>query len=362
MVAEAVVVHDYFTQRGGAERVALAIRRALPGNRLITSAYDADGTFPEVADYDISISTLQEAPKVWRDPRLALPFLPRVFDHLRADGGDVVVCSSTGWAHGVRTTVPKVVYCHNPARWLYQREDFLTGQPRGVATALNLLTPRLRRWDQSAAHSASRYLVNSTVVRDRVLREYGIEATVLAPPVCLDPTGEQLEVPGLEPGFFLAVGRPRGYKNIETICEAFLDLSEERLVVVGGLPAGDWPDRLTGLTDLLDAQLRWLYASCEATISVSYEDFGLSPLEGNAMGRPALCLRAGGFLDTLVEGRNGWYVEELTPSAVVAAVQHLQRAPIATADVLAHAATYSFAAFEADLQRHVEEVLGDASR
>lgn len=357
MQVEAVVVHDYFTQRGGAERVALAIREALPGNRIVTSAYDAAGTFPEVARFDISISTLQEAPKLWRDPRLALPFLPRVFDHLRADGGDVVVCSSTGWAHGVPTTAPKIVYCHNPARWLYQKEDFLNGQPPGVGTALRLLSPRLTRWDQRAAASASRYLVNSTVVRERVRRAYGIEATVLAPPVCIDPAGEREPVAGLEPGFFLAVGRPRGYKNVEVTCAAFLDLRGERLVVVGGLPHGDWPDRIVGMTDVPDAQLRWLYANCAATVSVAHEDFGLSPLEGNAFGRPALCLREGGFLDTLDEGRSGWYVEDLTPGAVVAAVGRLRAEPPEEQAVRAHADRYSLASFSAELRQHVTDVL-----
>jgi glycosyltransferase involved in cell wall biosynthesis len=355
--AEAVVVHDYFTQRGGAERVALAIRGALPGNRLVTSVYDASGTFPEVADYDVSISSLQEAPKLWKDPRLALPFLPRVFDHLRADGADVVVCSSTGWAHGVPARVPKVVYCHNPPRWLYQRDDFLRGQPPGVSTALNLLTPRLRRWDLKAARSAARYLVNSSVVRDRVRAAYEIDAAVLPPPVCIDPTGPQQPVSGHDPGFFLAVGRPRSYKNIEVTCRAFLDLPDERLVVVGGLPSGDWPDRITGLANLPDAQLRWLYASCEATISVAHEDFGLSPVEGYALGRPALCLRAGGFLDSLAEGASGWYVEELTPDAVVDAVGKLRSNPIDPRDVLAHAERYSLDRFGRELRVHVDAVL-----
>jgi glycosyltransferase involved in cell wall biosynthesis len=357
MSGDAVIVHDYFTQRGGAERVALAIRDQLPGNRIVTSAYDAEHTFPEVADFDISISTLQAAPMLWRDPRLALPFLPRVFDGLRVDGSDVVVCSSTGWAHGVPTRVPKVVYCHNPPRWLYQRDDFLRGQPKGVATALQLLTPRLRRWDTAAARSADRYLVNSNVVRERVRAAYGIEASVLAPPVSIDPTGPQEAAPGLDPGFFLAIGRARGYKNIDVICEAFRELPGERLVVVGGLPPGEWPDRVSALSDVSDAQLRWLYASCEATISVAHEDFGLSPVEGNAMGRPALCLRYGGFLDSLAEGVSGWFVEELTPAAVIAAVGKLRAAPLSRDDILRHAGDYSLEQFGVQLRRHVDEVI-----
>ena len=348
-----VVAHDYFTQRGGAERVALAIRAALPGDSLVTALHTPTATFPEVQRYDVRTSRLQRISAFRRDPRLALALLPGAFDSLRIDNADVVVCSSTGFAHGVPTSAPKLVYCHNPPRWLYQPEDYLTNQPEAVRQALRVLAPRLRRWDKAAARTAARYLVNSSVVQARVKRVYGIDAHLLPPPISLDPAGPQERVPGLDPGFFLVVGRPRGYKNVEVVCEAFRNLPRERLVVVGGLPAGLWTDRFTGLQDLSDAQLRWLYASCAATVSVAHEDFGLTPLEGNAFGRPALCLRAGGFLDTLAEGRNGWYVEELTPSAVVAAVRRLRDDPPHEADVLAHAAAYSRRVFAKRLRKHV---------
>lgn len=114
---------------------------------------------------------------------------------------------------------------------------------------------------------------------------------------------------------------------------------------------------MTGLRDLSDAQLRWLYASCAATVTVAYEDFGLTPLEGNAFGRPALCLRAGGFLDTLVEGQSGWYVEAPTPEAVQQAVARLRREPPVTADVLSHAAAYSPQIFADGLRQHVAELM-----
>ncbi|MBW3646304.1 MAG: glycosyltransferase, partial [Actinobacteria bacterium] len=189
----------------------------------------------------------------------------------------------------------------------------------------------------------------------RVRRVYGIDAQVLAPPVSNNPELRQEPVSGLEPGFFLAIGRARGYKNIDLTCEAFCRLPGERLVVVGGLPDGDWPDRIMGLTGVPDAQLRWLYANCAATVAVAHEDFGLTPLEGNALGRPALCLRAGGYLDTMVEGVNGLYIEELTPEAVVTAVQRLQADPLDEAEIRRHVDRYSVRAFKGQLR----EIVGD---
>ncbi|MCW2616796.1 MAG: glycosyltransferase family 4 protein [Frankiales bacterium] len=337
--------------------MALALWQAFPGARLLTSVYDPAGTFPGFAEAVVETSWLQRVPTARRDPRRALPLMASAFDRLRVDDVDAVVCSSTGWAHGVATRAPKVVYCHNPARWLYQPQDYLRSQPAAVRTALRTLTPRLTGWDQRAAQSADRYLVNSTVVRQRVLATYGIKATVVPPPVSLDVTATQEAPAGVEPGFFLVVGRARGYKNTEAVCEAFAELPDQRLVVVGGLPSGDWPGNLTGLVDVRDAELAWLYAHCQALVSVAYEDFGLTPVEANAFGKPALVLRAGGFLDTLDEGVSGWFVESVEPAAVRKTVRQLLAAPLDPAPIREHAARYSPAAFATAVQDAVEQAV-----
>ncbi|HWH28369.1 MAG TPA: glycosyltransferase [Mycobacteriales bacterium] len=350
------VVHDYLTQRGGAERVALVIMDTFRDGRMITSVHDPTTVRLREHDPAVETSWLNRVPAFRRDPRKALPLLPGAFDRMPVRDVDVVVCSSTGFAHGIPTDAAKVVYCHNPPRWLYQAEDYLRDQPRAVHLALRAMRPRLERWDRRAAASADRYLVNSTIVRERVRRVYGIDPEVLPPPVSNRPDLPQSPVPGLEPGFFLAVGRARGYKNIDVTCEAFRQLPGERLVVVGGLPPGDWPDRYIGLTDIPDSKLRWLYAHCAATVAVAHEDFGLTPLEGNAMGSPALCLREGGYLDTIMEGANGLFVEELTPQAVVDAVRRLQREPLEESTIRAHAERYTVASFKRKLCEIVADV------
>lgn len=350
------VVHDYLTQRGGAERVALVLMDTFPGCRMITSVHDPASVRLRAHDPTVETSWLNRVAVFRGDPRKALPLLPGAFDRMQVRDVDVVVCSSTGFAHGIPTEAAKLVYCHNPPRWLYQPEDYLRDQPLPVRAALRALRPRLLKWDRQAAASADRYLVNSTLVRERVRKVYGIDAQVLAPPVSNNPELPQEAAPGLEPGFFLAVGRARGYKNIDLTCEAFRRLPGERLVVVGGLPDGEWPDRFVGLTGISDSQLRWLYTNCAATVAVAHEDFGLTPLEGNALGRPALCLRAGGYLDTIVEGVNGLYIEELTPEAVMAAVQRLQSDPLDEAEIRRHAERYSVRAFKQRLCEIVADV------
>lgn len=352
------VVHDYLTQRGGAERVALALCQAFPGARLVTSVYHPAGTFPEFADYDVETSWLQRVAPFRRDPRLALPLLADAFNRMSVDDVDIVICSSSGWAHGIPTSAPKLVYCHNPARWLYQPMDYVHTQHAVVRAALSAVRGPLTRWDKRAAGSASRYLVNSSTVQRRVAEVYGIDADVLPPPVSIDVDGDQARPADVQPGYFLVVGRSRGYKNVGVVCSAFRQLPEQRLVVVGRLPEGVTPPaNVTVVEDVPDAELRWYYANCRAVIAVAHEDFGLTPLEGNAFGRPALVLRAGGFLDTLREGVTGHYIEALTPSAVVRTVRESLSAGLDNRAILEHADRYSQDAFTAELYREVQAAL-----
>lgn len=254
-----VVAHDYLTQRGGAERVALEI-----------------------------------------------------------------VCSTSGWAHGLRATerTTKVVYCHNPARWLYQREDYVRDQSKPVQAVLGALSPRLRAWDKRAARTADVCLANSVSVAERIERVYGIHAEVLHPPLSIDVNGKSDPVDGLPDEFFLSVSRARGYKGTALLIDAFARMPEQTLVVVGVDHSPSMPANVIALgTNVPEERLRWLYAHTRALMSMSHEDFGLTPVEANAFGRPALVLRAGGFLDSTLEGVSGLFIDEETPDAIVAAVR-----------------------------------------
>jgi glycosyltransferase involved in cell wall biosynthesis len=348
------VVHDYLTQRGGAERVVLSLMQAFPGARLITSVYDPERTFPEFRQYDVETTWLNDVPLFRKDPRRAMPLLPGVFSRVPIEDVDVVVCSSSGWSHGIRSSAPKIVYCHNPARWLYQRHQYVEEHGPLVRLAVKLLSPYLKWWDRRASRSVSTYLANSRAVAGRIDREYGRAAEIVPPAVTIDPSAGMEPVSGLEPGFLLTVSRARAYKNVEVVCEAVESLPDERLVVVGGLPEGRWSARLAGVTDVSDAQLRWLYANCSGVVAASHEDFGLTPVEGYMFGKPAICLRSGGFLDTLVEGQTGYFFDELTVSSLSCAIEELRRSPLSAQVIRVHARNFGFEAFKTRLVAHAE--------
>ena len=103
------LAHDYLSERGGAERVVVALTRAFPGAPLYTSVFERS-RFPELADVDVRPSALNQVRVLRENHRLALPLLPQAFERFDVEA-DVVVCSSSGWAHGINTRAPKVVYC-----------------------------------------------------------------------------------------------------------------------------------------------------------------------------------------------------------------------------------------------------------
>jgi glycosyltransferase involved in cell wall biosynthesis len=339
------IVHDYLTQRGGAERVVLSLLRAFPGAPVYTSLYEPSLTFEEFADRDVRTLPLDRVPLLRRRHRLALPFLAPFFSRLRVDA-DAIVCSSSGWAHGAQTTGTKVVYCHNPPRWLHQESQYLGDESSLAARSmLRALRGPLVRWDRRAAKSADSYVANSRIVRDRIAATYGIDAPVVSPPPALTAGGPMTALANVAPDFVLCVARLMPYKNVDAVIEAFAG-RDERLVIVGAGPlesrlrAGA-PANVTFAGRVDDATLRWLYANCAAVVAASHEDFGLTPLEAAAFGRPAVVLRWGGFLDTVDETVNGVFFEEPHPSSIRAALDTAAGRTWDAEAIVRHAETFS---------------------
>jgi glycosyltransferase involved in cell wall biosynthesis len=353
-VTAVAIVHDYLTQRGGAERVVVALHRAFPDAPIHTTLYEADGTFPELADADLRTSVLDRVGPLRRNHRLALPLLAPVVSATRVDA-DVVLCSSSGWAHGVRTEGRKVVYCHAPARWLYQRDAYLAQAGRSQAAALAALAPALRRWDRRAAASADRYLANSTRTRELVRTAYGVDAELVFPPYGIDPDGPRSAPDGIEPGYLLCVSRLLAYKNVDAIVEAMDRRPTDRLVVVGAGPDAERlevlaPDNVRFERDVPDDQLRWLYANARGLVAASFEDFGLTPVEAAAFGVPAVVLDFGGYHDTVRPGETGVYFDVPDPAAIDDAIERLDAARPDPDVLRAHAARFSPESFAASLR------------
>ena len=360
------IAHDYVTQRGGAERVVLAMTRAFPGAPVHTTLYDPAGTYPEFGQVEVRPSVLNRVGPLRRSHRAALPLLPLAASSLRPRE-DVVIASTSGWAHGFRATGQVLAYCHAPARWLYQSEAYL-GRPlwrSGTGTALGVLRPALLRWDRRAATRPARYLCNSRVVRHRIREAYGIEATVVPAPHGMDPDAAQEPVVALRDWgggeFLLVVSRLLPYKNVDVLIEAVRGTTH-RLVVVGEGPqrdvlAADLPSNVRMVAGLSDGQMRWVYARAALLLAPSLEDFGLTPLEAASFGVPSLSLRAGGYLDTVSEGVTGLHVDAPDPRQVRSGVDEALTHTWDSEVIRRHAHAFSEPAFAARLRAEVDALI-----
>ena len=353
--SDVALVHDYLNQRGGAERVVLEMASMWPDAPVYTSLYRPESTYPEFGAIDVRPSLLDRLPIDGGFRRL-FPLYPAAFRSLGALSADLVVSSSSGWAHGIRTSPSTfhAVYCHTPARWLYGADHL------GHSYGGRLLAPMMRGfqgWDRGAARRADLYIANSEHVRGRIRQVYGIEAQVVHPPVDVDrfvPTerGERL----------LVVSRLLPYKRIDLIVDV-ATRSGIGLDVVGIGPALDRLRECAGPTvrfhgRLCDADVTALMQDCRAFCVPAMEDFGISAVEANAAGKPVIALAAGGSLETLEDTVTASFFHRQQPEDVLNAIHRCDRIDVDAATIAEHARRFSRAAFRERMTQVLRAGLG----
>ncbi|HJD50934.1 MAG TPA: glycosyltransferase [Candidatus Rothia avistercoris] len=356
------IAHDYLTQRGGAERVVLALHKAFPEAPIYTTLYDPEGTYPEFKDCTVITSPLNKISIFRRDHRLALPLLPYFSNKLRVDAEKVVV-STTGWAHGFDMPSRALVYCHSPARWIYLTDQYMGHRiNKGIARAFKMMRPFLRKWDRKAANRHPHYIANSSTIQQRIFDVYGKRVNIIFPPYSMSDLGEQKPIPGLEgfvkDGYFLIVSRLLPYKNVQHAVEAFAGINQ-KLLVIGAGPMkkeleAQATDNVAFASNLSDEQMQFAYANSKALLAVSHEDFGITPLEGGAFGKPAIALQAGGFLDTIVEGVTGTFIKTPSSTDIRAAVENFDETEYSAHRIKEHIQQFSEERFIAEIKNQLD--------
>ena len=282
------LVHDFLVDVRGAERVFLALCDLFPQADLFTAVYDEHGTEGRFAHRTVHTSYLQRLRPNARTFRALLPLYPAAMESLDLRGYDLVISSSSAWAHGVipDEDAVHVCYCHNPFRyaWNARQETLAARGPLGRA-ALGAVFQRWRQWDWIAAQRVDAYVANSQTTKRRVARYFGREATVLHPPVDVERF-----TPG-EPGEgYVVLSELMAHKRIEVAVRAFNDLRLP-LVVVGNGPDARRLHRLAGPTvsftgRVSDADAARILAGSRALVVTATEEFGIAAVEAQAAGRP----------------------------------------------------------------------------
>lgn len=317
------LVHDYLNQYGGAERVLEALHDLFPTAPVYTSIFDPTTMPAAYRTWDIRTSFMQQLP-AWRTQfRRYVALYPTAFERFDLSGYDLIISSSSAFAKGIipRPGALHICYCHTPMRFAWRTDDYVAReQINGIqAHLLPFLLNYLRIWDTVSANRVDLFVANSHEVAGRIARYYRRPAKVIPPPVDLPPYEPQ---PPEE--FYLAGGRLIPYKRLELAIEAFNRLrlplkifgdgrDRARLERMAGpnIEFLGWVDETTRLD---------LFARCRAFIFPGEEDFGITPLEVLAVGRPVIAYAAGGALETLIEGVTGRFFYQPTAAALAAAV------------------------------------------
>jgi glycosyltransferase involved in cell wall biosynthesis len=353
------LVHDFLLDLRGGERVFLALCDLFPGADIFTAIYDPVGTEGRFAHRRVHTSFLQRLHPNATSFRRLLPLYPYAMEALDLAGYDLVLSSSSAWAHGVLPSedAVHVCYCHNPFRYAWNaREATLRAHGPIVRAGLGAVLQRWRQWDWIAAQRVDRYIANSETTRRRIARYFTRDAEVVYPPVEVERFA-----PGVVGEHYAVLSELMPHKRIELAVRAFNQLRRP-LVVIGDGPDARRLQRLAGPTirftgRVTDAEVARLLATSRALIVTATEEFGIAAVEAQAAGRPVIALDEGGVTESVHEGRTGIFYEQATPEALAEAVAAFDPFSVDPADCVANAHRFGVEAFAQEIRANVDQAL-----
>lgn len=342
------LAHEFLVTWGGSDLVAREFCKTFPGAPLHTALYNPAVMDRHFQGVDIRTSALQRWPMALKKHRLYMPFFPIAFEQFDFTGYDLVLSSHHYAAKGVVTGADTCHICfvHTPMRyaWDYYHE-YMAGFGRMARPALRWLFHWLRMWDAASANRVDYFIANAHNVARRIWKHYRRPSTVIHSPIEAD----RFRIGNTIGDYYLVVSRLVPYKRVDLAVQAFSALGEKLVV------AGDGPElkrlkamagpnvEFTGFVD--GKQLENLYSGCRAFLFPGFEDFGLTPLEAQASGRPVIAYGAGGALETVIEGLTGTFFKEQTADSLAEAVRRFDWQSTDPAAVRAHAQQFDTAVF-----------------
>jgi len=350
-----VLVHDYLLIMRGAERSFARIADIWPGAPISTLLYDGEVFGVRLAGHPVRTSRLQRLGARQSTYKALLPVMTAAAERLPVSGHDLVISSSSAFAHGVQPDpgAVHVCYCYTPFRYAwYEQEAGVTQAPRPARPLLRRSLKAIQRWDHLQAQRGTRYVAISRLSQQRIREYWGVEADIVHPPVELDRF-----TPATPGDHLLFVGELLRHKQVEVALEAARQAQTPIKIVGGGADQARLKAKYAGSAEFLgrvdDEQLAALYASCRALIVPNIEEFGITAVEAQASGRPVIAADGGGTRETVIDGQTGCFF----PKGDVQALRRILSSPaidqLAAADMVHNAQRFSVEAFQNGIRRQV---------
>lgn len=358
------IVHDELVRKGGAEQVVISFSQAFPKAPIYTLSYNQDTTYPYFRGKDIRTSFFGKFIKNERwVRRLFFPFGILAMQQLDLSEYDVVLQSTTHCSKYVKVGPNTLVltYCHTPFRLVWRPDSYerVKNSNPLMRFLYDMVIGVLKKIDYRAAQRTDHFITNSNEVVPRILSAYRPKngVAVIHPSV---KTGD-FYVADKTKDYYLMVSRFEPYKKVDLVIEAFNQMPDKKLIIVG---KGSMEDRLkrmagsnvTFLSNLDSAHLATLFAECRALIFPQHEDYGITPLEAAASGRPVIAYGAGGVLDTMVPYRGdagkatALFFDKQTVPAILAAIEKFEQLEFSPAYIKEHAQRFREESFIKQLQ------------
>lgn len=359
----AAIVHYWLLNRRGGEKVLDGLCRLLPDADVFTLFCDPRTLSPVVEKHRITTSFLNPLRR-WH--RSLLPLMPMALENFDLRGYDLVVSSESGPAKGLVTSSDTVhiCYCHTPMRYLWDlypayRTEWTTSRLKQA-----VMTPvanYLRLWDYASAARVDHFVANSRNVQRRIRKTYRRDSEVIHPPVDVD-----LFYTKPSEGYFLTAGELVPYKRVDSAVR-WATRMRRPLRVAGAGPEYRRLRAVAGNTveflgKVSDKDLRELYARCRAFLLPGEEDFGMTPVEALASGKPVIALGRGGALET-VPRFGGVFYEEPSVEQIEAAARALEamEPAIRPAELREHARQFSADEFQRRMRRMLDEAIAEGA-
>lgn len=357
------IVHDWLTNLGGAERVVEVLHSMFPGAPIYTSVYDPK-RLPLLKDADVRTSFLQHWPLAKKKHQLYPMLRTLAFESFDFSDYDLVISSSSAEAKGIITNTETLhmSYIHTPTRYYWSGyDDYVRSPGLGffnplAKKALPRVVQKMRYWDFAAAQRPDLLVANSTTVQERIAEYYKRDSVVVHPPV---DTQRFTQTRPIDGDYYLVVSRLIPYKRIDLAVQACTKLGK-KLIVVGG---GSELKRLKALAGpsvtfsgmLSDAETTKLYLGCRAFIFTAFEDFGITPVEAMAAGKPVIAYGKGGATDSVVNKTTGILCDNQSVESVCSAIALCEKTQFDSKVIQKHSLEFSTQKFTEQMVKLIEE-------
>lgn len=355
------LVHDWLPFMGGGERVLTNFVELYPMSPIYTTICNRDRLDSPLKDANIIVSDIQKGKKIIENHRKYFPFMPTAVEKFDLNGYDIVLSSSSSVAKGVITNpnTMHICYCHSPMRYAWEFSYEYAGKMAGGSKLknklLNYFLTGMRLWDLGTANRVDYFIANSENVAKRIWKHYKRESVVIHPPVRCN----LFDIGEVDEDFFLVVSRLQEYKRIDLVVEAFNKLGLP-VVIIGDGPEREKlqkmaKDNVKFLGRVSDEIIKEHYSKCKAFLFPGEEDFGITPLEAMASGRPVIAYGKGGALETVVDGKTGVFFKNQTTEDLISAINEFEKMSFDKVEIRKHAEKFDEEIFKQKMQAYINE-------